>query len=79
MLNVVLAYDPFLFMNGLITITAYTFDLFFGDPSWPQHPVPGISLLIHVAESVLRQIVGIPRTEKIAGVVPILLVDRESM
>lgn len=72
--NAVLAYRPFLFMNGLIIITAYVFDLLFGDPSWLPHPVRAIGLLIQRSESILRRIAKTPRTEKIAGVVLVLLI-----
>jgi adenosylcobinamide-phosphate synthase len=63
-----------MFSKSFIIVCAVTIDFLLGDPRWLPHPVRAIGWTIGRLESGLRRFAPTPRTEKIAGLVLVLLI-----
>jgi adenosylcobinamide-phosphate synthase len=61
-------------MPASMILTAFILDLLLGDPPWLPHPVRGIGWLIKRSEMVLRRFTRSPGSEKIAGILLVLLI-----
>jgi adenosylcobinamide-phosphate synthase len=61
-------------MPALMILFAFFLDLVLGDPRWLPHPVRGIGWMIGRIETALRRFTRSPGSEKIAGVLLVMLI-----
>jgi len=69
-----LGYAGVIAMPALVILSAFFLDLVLGDPRWLPHPVRGIGWLIGRTETVLRRFTRSPGSEKIAGILLVILI-----
>jgi adenosylcobinamide-phosphate synthase len=62
-----------MFSKSFIIVCAAIIDILLGDPRWLPHPVKAIGWVIGRLESGFRRFAQTPRTEKIAGIVLVVL------